>query len=549
MSISRREFLLAATAVAAAGTFGNAAAKALPDDAANTTLLDRLAVSRYQRLVPEIFVPAPTAPSHVPAIVIGSGFGGAVAALRLGQAGVRTVVLERGLPWPRDPRRQIFSPEVCPDGRALWHRRSFTGFSGLPVLTDSFGGVLDITEYRHMQVWRGSAVGGGSVVFTGVLIEPERRFFDAVFKGRVSYDEMHAVYYPRARRMLRASPMPDDVYRSGPFGHSRAWDNQARKAGYTPQRIDSIFDWNVVRRELSGQSRRSAIIGESNFGNSNGAKYDLTYNYLPQAVATGKVSIHHSHVVRAIAQDRSGRFALTVDIVEPTGRVMRRQTMTCDKLFLGAGSIGTTELLVRAKATGTLPRLSAAIGQGWGTNGDAALVRSFAPSEGVTQASPCASRILDESGSLPVTLENWYAPGVALNIGLLGSLGMVLDPTRASFHYDAGRDDVVLDWPKNGNDRTVAALRAVHNRIARCNGVPAGVPLLVPDIKADFTAHPLGGVVLGEATDDYGMVNGYSGLYVVDGAMVPGSTGTVNPSLTITALAERTMEMVIGAGG
>ncbi|WP_241703739.1 GMC oxidoreductase [Leifsonia shinshuensis] len=524
-----------------------AAANPLPDGATSPTVLDGLAVAKYSVMVPEIFVAPQAVPTHMPALVIGSGFGGSIAALRLGEAGIRTAVLERGLPWPRDPNRAIFANDALPDGRALWHRRSFTGISGVPVATPKFGGVLDATDYANIQVWRGAAVGGGSVVFTGVLIEPEERFFRTVFDDRVDFEKMHEVYYPRARARLKASPMPDDVYRSQPFGHSRVWDAQARKAGFEPQPLDSIFDWDVVRAELDGRSRSSATIGESNYGNSNAAKYDLTQNVLPAALATGNVSVHHSHVVDAIGRDSSGRYWVDIRVIAPGGKVQQTRRVTCDRLFLGAGSIGTSELLVKAKALRTLPALSGAVGTGWGTNGDAALVRTCSLSEGLTQGSPSASRVLDETG-LPLSLENWYVPGLPLNVGLIGSLGMVLDSTRASFRWDAATKKVVLDWPRGGNDRVVAALRAVHDKIARANFVGTGFPGLAPDVNASFTAHPLGGVVLGEATDTFGRVNGYDGLYVVDGAAIPGSTGTVNPSLTIAALAERAMDDILARG-
>ncbi|UUZ46459.1 GMC family oxidoreductase [Janibacter limosus] len=89
----------------------------------------------------------------------------------------------------------------------------------------------------------------------------------------------------------------------------------------------------------------------------------------------------------------------------------------------------------------------------------------------------------------------------------------------------------------------------MQDRVAAANGVGTGVPVLgVPDVGTSFTAHPLGGAVIGEATDSYGRVKGHPGLYVMDGAAIPGSTGTANPSLTITAPAERNIAKVIADG-
>ncbi|WAL47199.1 GMC oxidoreductase [Rhodococcus pyridinivorans] len=506
-------------------------------------------VDEYRRLVPELFVPSPAPPAHSEVVVVGSGFGASVAALRLAEAGNRVTMLERGMRWPRDPHREIFTTDLLADGRGYHHRTHFTGPTGIPVVCDDFAGVLDVVDYPNMSVWRGAAVGGGSIVFTGVMIAPERHFFEHVFGGRLSYDEMTSTWYPKVRSMLRLDPMPDDIYNAAEFTHSRRWDDDARAAGYSPHRIDGIWDWDVVRAELAGSVRRSAVAGESNLGNSNGAKFDLTQNYIPAAEATGRTLVCHGHRVLAIGQDGDGRYRLDVQAVDPTGAVLRTTTITCDRLVLGAGSIGTTELLVKARHTGSLPNLDERVGRGWGTNGDAVLVRSFALTEGFggDQGAPSASRIVDESG-LPLSLENWFVAGTAKDVGMLASLGMTLDPTRADFAYDPGADRAVVNWPAGGERESVDALRAVHNAMAQAGGTIPGASPMAEDVNATFTAHPLGGAVLGEATDDYGRVHGHPGLYVVDGALIPGSTGTANPSLTIAALAERNIARIIADG-
>ncbi|NKY56104.1 GMC oxidoreductase [Nocardia flavorosea] len=501
----------------------------------------------FAQWVPEIFEPIPDAPQHTEAIVIGSGFGAAVTALRLAQAGVATTVLERGSRWPNDPWREIFTGDDLPDGRGFWHATSFTGVTKVPMQFADFGGVLDCTCYPGIDVWRGAAVGGGSVIFTGAMIAPERRLFDHVFGGVVDYGELERVYYPRVRSMLRLDTMPADIYHSSPFSHSRAWDDQVRKAGYRPVPNDSIFTWDVLRGELNGSTRPSATVGRSNLGNSNGAKFDLNQNYLKDAQAGGKARIFPGHRVDAIAEEPGGRFAVTVSKLHPTGVVVGTRTITCDKLFLGAGSIGTSELLVRARETGALPRLNEHIGDGWGTNGDVVLARGASSVAGNGQGVPSASRIHDDSGTA-LTLENWYIPGIPFETGALASLAVVLDPTRTRFGFDPATGGVGLSWSAQAQEEVTAAALAVDRRIAERAGALAEYSALGYDANALFTAHPLGGAVLGKATDSYGRVHGYRGLYVMDGAAIPGSTATANPSLTITALAERNIEAIIREG-
>ncbi|WP_067977631.1 GMC oxidoreductase [Nocardia caishijiensis] len=534
--VHRRAFFKAAGLATLAGTVGSTLT--------GTSAHADPRAAMFESWVPEVFAPLPDAPAHTSAIVIGSGFGAAVTALRLAEAGIDNTVLERGSRWPNDPWREIFTGDDLPDGRGFWHRTSFTGVTKVPMSFGTFGGVLDVTEFAGIDVWRAAAVGGGSVIFTGAMVAPERRLFDQVFGGVVDYSELERVYYPRVRQMLRLDPMPGDIYQSQPFTHSRAWDDQVRAAGYQPLPNDSIFTWDVLRAELAGGSRPSATVARSNLGNSNGAKFDLNQNYLRYAEQTGRSRVYPGHRVDSIAQEPGGKFVVTVTKLAPTGAQLGTRTLTCDKLFLGAGSVGTSELLVRAQATGALPNLNEHIGDGWGTNGDVVLARGASGLAGFGQGVPSASRIYDES-TLPLTLENWYIPGIPFETGALASLGMVLDPTRARFGYHPATGGVGLTWPSAAQDAVVHAARAVDRRIADKAGALAEYSALGYDANAEFTAHPLGGAVLGKATDAYGRVHGHPGLYVMDGAAIPGSTATVNPSLTITALAERNIEAIL----
>ncbi|WP_409563516.1 MULTISPECIES: GMC oxidoreductase [unclassified Gordonia (in: high G+C Gram-positive bacteria)] len=537
-TVDRREFLALMGVTAAAGATG--AALAAPAPARGDVVWD----AAFRSWVPEIFQPLPDPPSHTTAVVIGSGFGGAVAALRLAQAGIKTTVLERGSKWPNDPQREIFTGDDMPDGRGFWHRTSFTGVTQVPMPFTSFGGVLDCTSYPTIDVWRASAVGGGSVIFTGAMPVPPRHLFEQVFGGTVSYDEMTSRYYPRVQRKLRLNTMPGDIYNSAPFAHSREWDAQARAAGFRPTKVDSIFKWSTVRGEMAGQTRASATAARSNLGNSNGAKYDLNQNYLRQAKATGRARIYPGHEVTSIGHDGK-RYVVHARKISPTGEVLRTRTLTADKLILAAGSVGTSELLVKGKASGSLGRLNGHIGRGWGTNGDVALARGVTGIKATGQGVPCASQIRTVANGLPVTLQNWYVPGIPIETGTLASLGIVMDPTRGRFRATPG-GGVTLSWPKGGNERARAAAHAVNHRIAQRGESFMEYDFIGRAANANFTAHPLGGAVLGRATDSYGRVHGYKDLLVVDGAAVPGSTATANPALTITALAERAMDNYLG---
>lgn len=534
--MKRRDFFKAGAAFGAAGALASAsqiAAAATPEE-------------KYRLQVPELFNPVSRPPAYTPAIVIGSGFGGAISSYRLAQAGIQTTVLERGCRWPIDPWRKIHPNDFFPDGRAYWHRTSARQLTGLNVAFDKFGGLLDVTEYENIDVWRGACVGGGSKVFTGVMIEPERQYFEAIFGNVVNYEEMRNVYYPLVREMLRLSPLPDDLYYKPSFGHSRVWDKQVRLAGYEPEPIDGIWNWDVVRKEFHYRSRPSVSIGESNHGNSNGAKFDLTQNYLKYAEQSGYTSIYPGMQVKSLGQDSNGRYLIEIDQIDPMGEIIDQFTLSCDYLFMAAGSIGTTELLLKARELGDLPNLNEFIGEGWGTNGDTAVVRTVSEFQGLYQASPSAGIIRDDRFGPPITMENWYALHVPVNLTAIGSLGMGFDMTnRCRFQYDPATDSTTLLWPREGNADVVAATREMNNRIADASLTLPGLLGVVPDVNDSFTAHPLGGAILGQAADAYGRLAGYNRLYVMDGAMINGSTGAVNPSLTISALAERNIENIL----
>ncbi|WP_432135590.1 MULTISPECIES: GMC oxidoreductase [unclassified Streptomyces] len=498
--------------------------------------------------------PAPV--EAAPAIVVGSGYGAAVAALRLGQAGIRTLVIEMGRLWNTPgPDGRVFCSTTDPDHRSMWFRTRteapLATFLWLDVVNRDIGrypGVLDRVRFDHMSVYVGRGVGGGSLVNGGMAVTPSRAYFTRQFPT-VDADEMYGTYFPRARAALGVNAVDPAWFESTEwYRFTRVSRRHARKAGLRTTFVPNVYDFDHMRREAEGTAPKSALAGEVIYGNNHG-KRSLDKTYLAAALGTGNVTIHTLERVTGIARAADGGYVLTADRIDDTGTVVGTGQYACDRLFLGAGSVGTTELLVRARETGTLPDLDARAGAGWGPNGNVMLGRanhlwdtvgahqSTMPVMGIDDWDNAANPVFAEIAPLPTGLEHW----VSLYLAITGN------PERASFTYDASSGSVRLGWSSAQSAVSAGMARNLFDRINAANGTIYRCDLFGAAGRVfadDFTYHPLGGCVLGEATDDYGRVKGCPRLYVTDGSLIPGSIG-VNPFVTITALAERTMARVL----
>ncbi|MFF0448445.1 GMC oxidoreductase [Streptomyces sp. NPDC004609] len=497
----------------------------------------------------------PPATDNAPAVVIGSGYGAAVAALRLGLAGVRTIVLEMGRLWDTPgPDGKIFCATTAPDQRSMWFRTRTEApigqFLWLDVVNRNitpYPGVLDRVGYGDMSVYVGRGVGGGSLVNGGMAVTPPRAYFSEVLP-EVDAEGMYGTYFPRARGMLGVNDIDPAWFESTEwYRFSRISRKHAHNAGLRTVFVPNVYDFDYMRREAAGQVTRSALAGEVIYGNNHG-KRSLDKTYLAAALATGRVTIETMSRARAIRRDTGGGYVLTVDRSDITGRVTGTREIGCTRLFLGAGSLGTTELLLRARETGALPDLSAEVGRGWGHNGNVMTARAnhlwdtvganqaTMPAMGIDDWANPANPVFAEIAPLPMGMEHWISLYLAIT----------KNPERGTFSYDAATDSARLNWTRSQNQPSVNAAKSLFDRINRANTTIYRYDLFGGNrtFADDFTYHPLGGCVLGRATDGYGRAKGYGGLYVVDGSLVPGSIG-VNPFVTITALAERNMERII----
>ncbi|MEU6355169.1 GMC oxidoreductase [Streptomyces sp. NPDC047072] len=493
---------------------------------------------------------------NAPAIVVGSGYGGAVAALRLGQAGIRTLVLEMGRLWnTAGSDGKIFCNTANPDQRSMWFRTRteapLATFLWLDVVNKDispYPGVLDRVHFDNMSVFCGRGVGGGSLVNGSMAVTPLKSYFAEQFPT-VDANEMYNTYFPRANSMLGVNTIDPTWFESTEwYQFTRVSRKHAQNTGLKTTFVPSVYDFAYMQREAAGTATKSALGQEVIYGNNYGKK-SLDKTYLAAALGTGNVTINTLERVKAISRASDGSYVLTTDRIDVTGAVVETKQYSCTYLFLGGGSLGTSELLVRARDTGTLPALDASVGAGWGPNGNTMLGRanhlwdtvganqSTMPVMGIDDWANTANPVFAEIAPLPTGLEHWVSLYLAIT----------KNPQRAAFTYDSTTGGVKLGWTAAQSAVSSGMAKKLFDRINSANTTIYRTDLFGSTNKTfadDFTYHPLGGCVLGKATDNYGRVKGYSKLYVTDGSLVPGNIG-VNPFVTITALAERTMARVL----
>lgn len=490
--------------------------------------------------------------AHAPALVIGTGYGGSVAALRLARAGVDVHMIEMGMAWDTPGADgKIFANTTTPDGRSYWLRtktkQPLSNFLGFPIDKDipRYTGILDAEELGGIIVYQGRGVGGGSLVNGGMAVTPRRENFSAILPS-VNTEEMYATYYPRANAGLGVHTIDPAWFDTVDcYQYSRVGRKHAQRSGFPFAFVPSVYDWDYMKQEVAGTVPKSAIAGEILYGNNYGKK-SLQKTYIAQATATGRVTISPLHKVTSVAPATAGGYTVVIDQIDTGGTTTATKTVTADKVFFAAGSVGTSKLLVKLKATGALPHLNDEIGKGWGDNGNVMCGR--------------ANHMWDATGKLQASMptggiDNWAAGGAFAEVAPLPTgietyasfyLSITKNPNRAAFSWNAAAGRAELNWQTAWKQPSIDAAKTIFDKINAKEGTIYRTDLFgTYKIWGDhLTYHPLGGAILDKATDNYGRLHGHPGLYVIDGSLIPGNT-SVNPFVTITALAERNIEKII----
>ncbi len=521
-------------------------------------------------------------------LVIGSGFGGSVSALRLAEKGYRVAVLECG----RRFRDQDFASSTWSVRRYFWAPRA------------GMRGIMRLSTFKDVAVVSGCGVGGGSLGYANTLYVPPAPFFrDEQWGGLADWAAELAPHYAEAQRMLGVVETPSDdpadqllkelgehlgvgdTYRKTPvgifFGEPGATVPDPYFGGEGPDRTGCM------------QCGRCMV------GCPHGAKNTLVKNYLWLAEHRG-VEVTPDRTVTDIrplgAEDGSDGYAVTS---ERSG--MRRgrgvRTLTARGVIVAAGALGTNRLLQRCRLGGSLPRISHRLGELVRTNSESILAVT------VPQDYPD-----DLTRRVAITSSIYPDPHTHIETVTYGQAGdsmstlytlLVADGTRVTrplkllgqiLRHPAKFAQTL--WPHGWSRRTIIVLvmQTLDNAIAlrptltRSGDVrlqteqdpsrpnPTFIPVaneaaawlaertggiaqssvMEATLNVPSTAHILGGAVIG-ADPECGVVDadqrvfGYENLLVCDGAAVPANVG-VNPSLTITALAERAMSRIPPAG-
>jgi cholesterol oxidase len=518
------------------------------------------------------------------AIVIGSGFGGAVAAARLAQANYRVLVLERGRRWrpkdyPRDPNDAWVWDQNCPERCNGW---------------------FDLRIWPNMSVVQGAGVGGGSLVYANISIDAKDGSFAKGWPPEITAAEL-APYYQRVGAMLAVAKVPPAQWPE----RTRLIERAARRKGWAdrfePLDLAVTFDpqWRYSlddphnaahskkHTNAHGVEQGTCVhLGNCDIGCEVQAKNTLDLNYLRVAEKNG-AEIRPLHLVRRVEAEPSGSgYRVAFDRI--TNGALIPGSATARIVVLAAGSIGSTELLLRSRDVAkTLPKLSAFLGRNWSSNGDfltPALHLLNDPPVNPTRG-PTITAAIDFLGGdgdgNEFFIEDGGFPDLARNLldrlashtgasaaeraldesaGLLARLGPLhqVMPWFAQGRDAANgvltiRDDrLFLQWDIHQSEPTIEAIVRTHEQLARAT---AGVPLvpLTWTLERDLiTPHPLGGANMGMSAadgvvDHRGEVFGYPNLFVADGAIVPEAIG-LNPSKTIAALAERIAALIVQDG-
>ena len=511
------------------------------------------------------------------ALVIGTGFGGAVAGCRLAQAGLNVGILERGRRYPMEsfPRNW-----TNPTDGWLW-----------PVGQ----GLFDVKPINEMMIVQGAGYGGGSLIYANVHLRAPADLFASGWPAGYSRAALDP-YYDLVAYMLDIKPITESHYKGMP-PKTVAMQGVATKLhreaqfSYPNIAVDFGEPDKVHANRFGVEQKGCNYCGECDIGCNIHAKNTLDLNYLAVAEQHGAEVGTQCEVVKI---EKSVERCKVTFINHTAGD--REESVEAPNVFVCAGAVNSTELLLRCRDEfGTLKQLSNRLGYGYSGNGDFLAFAfdtagALEPWNGPTITTGIVyDRGAGDNRNWFIFEEGGYPKEIALLLQLLnpatGALASVVAMTRdelvgkireigagtinqaaavglnSAVFLAMGRDRangqlkltptnaLAVEWDVASNQPLYDAETGLSEDIAGALGGRAGFNPFWTRLHQPVSVHNLGGCVMadspaGGVTDANGEVHGYPGLYVLDGAILPSATG-VNPSHTIAAVAERNIEAAI----
>jgi cholesterol oxidase len=509
-------------------------------------------------------------------VVIGSGFGGSVAALRLTEKGYKVCVLEAG-------RR--FSDKDFP--KTSWRLRRFLF---LPRL--GLKGIQRIHVLPDVLVLAGAGVGGGSLVYANTLYKPPASYFeDKQWNQITNWDAELSPWYDQASRMLGVAQNP--YFSPSDEAMKQVADQMGVGHTFKLAPLGVYFGDGVGIKSKDpffggvGPDRSGCLqCGACMTGCRHNAKNTLPKNYLGLAEKAG-AKVFPEHTVTKVEQLSDGSWSITARKSGAWFGGNRR--FTAAQVVVAAGTYNTQKLLHKMKSTGVLPKISDQLGKLSRTNSEAltgsimpkggtdfskgsAITSSFFPDDH-THVEPVRygkgsnfmgllQTVMTDSANIRDRRKQWLRqvitkPSLVLKILDVRQwsertvVALIMQNVDSAISVTGKRGLFGFRLTSKNDSQTpnatyIPAANEVARRIAENNGGIAGGH--IGDlINAPFTAHFVGGCVIGESIntgviDPYHRVYNYPTMHIVDGASVTANLG-VNPSLTITAQAERAFSM------
>lgn len=474
-------------------------------------------------------------------VIIGSGYGGSVAALRLCEKNIPVTLLEMGLDWEKSGKK--FSTMIIPGHSAAWlKKKTIAPFFNLFPL-EKFTGALERLDFEHIKIWVGRGVGGGSLVNGGMAVTPKKEYFKEIFPA-LDVEKFYSHYFPLANKELKTNTASEEFLEECEFyKFSKVGEKEAVKAGFKTVRVPNVYDFEYMEKEYRNEVPRSALAGEVIYGNNHG-KNSLDKTYLKKAGSTGNLEILELHQVNHITQNSDKSYSLDISVLNTQGEEVQHKTITTPKLILSAGTMGSLELLLKSKAVTQFP-IDENIGKEWGNNGNFMTgrnwVQAFSGGTGFRQSTiPVAGIDHWEDKEHPFFVE--IAP-LPMGMNVATSLYLMVNKLEkfGEVSFDQQSKQLQMNWNESHTAHMKKNAKFFLRKMNKANGGTRSHLLFHNGFGADVCYHPLGGIVLGKATDQFGRLNGHQNLYVIDGSLIPGTIG-VNPFVTITAIAEYCMD-------